>query len=127
MVRERTASKNTGMADSGANQTLDFEQVVVKSIEPEAGPSLIPQTSVQAEDEDERILIEKNKYKYPNVSIDQALLEGLTSDQIVEALWAYNVVVLKRKPNHAGPSQLSGESEHSHCSRRSAFDRIDNE
>ena len=85
----------------GTNQTPDFEQIMVERIEAHAGPSLIRQTSAQAGDE--RILIEKKKYKQPNASINQALLEGMSPNQISKALRAYIVVVLKRKPNQEDP------------------------
>ena len=52
MPRGRTASRST-RADFGANQTTDFEQIVVERIDPSAEP----QASIQAGDG--RILIEK--------------------------------------------------------------------
>ena len=73
MPRGRPASRST-RADSGANQTPDFEQVVVERIDPSAEP----QTSIQAGDG--RILIEKNKHKHPSAPIDQALADDLTPD-----------------------------------------------
>ena len=124
MPRGRTDSRNTTKTDYGANQTPIFEQTVVKRIEPSAALSHTPQAFIQPGDG--RILIEKNKHKHLNASINQSLLEGMTPDQIAEALRAYTAAIL-RKPNQEEQLQHSGDSERTHRSRRSVFERIYNE
>ena len=122
MPRARTASRST-RADSGANQTPDFEQIVVERIDPLAEP----QASIQAGDG--RILIEKNKHKHPSAPIEQALVDGLTTDQIADALRAYTATAKLKRPISEGQlqPQHSGDSGSSHHSRRSVFERIDDE
>ena len=99
----------------------DFEQIVVERIEPQAEP----QVSIQAGDG--RILIEKNKHKHPSASVDQAMMEGLTTDQITEALRAYTATAKLKRPIPEEQPQLSEDSERSHRSRRSVFERINDE
>ena len=91
---------------------------MVERVEPQAEP----QASIQAGDG--RILIEKNKHKHPNASVEQALMEGLTVDQITDALRAYTATTKLKRPIPEEQPKLSEGSERSHHSRRSVFERI---